>query len=115
MRIPRMRTLRILFAAFAVVSLGLAASPAQTSPARNERQKSNAAQAEMQIHVIVVPVVIPPRHDRDKDRNEGAVSYNLTPREEKLSITEEVRPMLVNAVGDTARQEQVRIITVVTK
>jgi hypothetical protein len=38
------------------------------------------------------------------------VSYNLFPLEEKLSITEEVRTMQVNA-----RQEQVRITTVVTK
>jgi hypothetical protein len=101
---PRMRTLKIVFAAFAVVTFGMA------SLAQNERPKRGVAQAELQINVIVVPVVIPPRHHRHRDRDEGSVSYNLFPLEEKLSITEEVRAMQVNA-----RQEQVRITTVVTK
>ena len=106
---PRMRTLKIVFAAFAVVTLGMA------SLAQNERPKRGAAQAEMQINVIVVPVVIPPHHHRHRDRDEGSVSYNLSPHEEKLSITEEVRPMLVNIDDNAARQEQVRITTVVMK
>lgn len=111
---PRMRTLRIVFAAFAVVTLGMA-SLAQASSAQNERPKRGAAQAELQINVIVVPVVIPPRHHRHRDRDEGSVSYNLTPLEEKLSITEELRTMLVNTGDNAARQEQVRITTVVMK
>ncbi len=106
---PRMRTLRILFAAFAVVTLGMA------SPAQNVRSNSSSAQAELHIRVIVVPVVAPPRHHRHRDRDEGSVSYNLSPREEKLSITEEVRPMLVDVQGTGVEQQSVQLTTVVVK
>ena len=43
-----------------------------------------------------------------------AVSYNLNPRHEEFSVTEEQRSMLVDS-GNTVRQEQVRAITVVPK
>lgn len=109
---PRMRTLRILCTAFVAVTLGLA------SPAQNARSNTSAAQAELHINVIVVPVVAPPHHkqrDRDGGRDDEAVTYNLNSPQEKLSVTEEVRPMLVHEGSSVARQEQVRIITVVAK
>ena len=109
---PRMRTLKIVCAAFAAVTLGLA-SPAQ------DGRTNTAGQAGFRINVIVVPVVAPPRHHKHRDRDWGqdneAVTYNLGPQQDKLSVTEEVRPMLVSVDNSVARQEQVRIITVVEK
>ena len=70
--------------------------------------------------------MVPAVHHRDKDDDEGkdkdkdrsgkdtAVSYNLNPRHEEFSVTEEQRSMLVDS-GNTVRQEQVRAITVVPK
>jgi hypothetical protein len=101
---PRMRTLKILCAVLAAVMPGLPSS------AQNARPNSRPAQSEMHIRVRVVPVVTPPRHHRHKDRDEEAVVYNLETHPETMSVTEEVRPMLVQS-----RQEQVRIITVVAK
>jgi hypothetical protein len=107
-----MRTLRTLFAAFIAGALSLA-SPAQNAPTGN-----STAQAGLQINVIVVPAVAPPhdRHrDHDKGRDDVAVSYNLGSQRDTLSVTEEVRPMLVNDGNSVARQEQVRITTVVAR
>jgi hypothetical protein len=100
-----------LCAAIALVAMGLPLS------AQNAQIHSNTTQAELRIHAIVVPAVAFHRHhrdkdnDRDKDRDEAAVSYDLQPPREEFSVTEEVRPMLV----DATRHEQVRIITVVPK
>jgi len=105
---PRMRTLKILCAAFA------ATMPALPSSAQSAPAKSNPAQSEMHIRVKVVPVVAPPRHHKHKDRDEDAVIYDLNTQPETMSVTEEVRPMLVQKDGG-ARQEQVRITTVVAK
>jgi hypothetical protein len=110
---PRMRTLAILFAAFAAVQLG------QPSFAQNSRSNGSAAQAELHINVIVVPVVLPPRdhrhRDRDRDRDRDSVSYDLSPQEDRLSVIEEVRPMLVTSAGNFAKEEQVRVVTVIVK
>jgi hypothetical protein len=76
---------------------------------------SSTAQAQLHINVIVVPVVIPPRHHRDRGRDEEAVSYNLATREERLSVTEEVRPMLVDVQGKGVQQQPVQLTTVVAK
>lgn len=108
--LPRMRTLKILCAVLTAVALCRPSSAEDGRRNDGRRNRGGAAQAELQINVVVVPIVAPPRHHRRRDRDEGPVSYNLFPLEEKLSITEEVRTMQVNA-----RQEQVRITTVVTK
>jgi len=113
---PRMRPVATLCAAIAVAAMGLPAS------AQNAQIHSNATQAELRVDVIVVPAVALHRHPRDKDkdkdkskdRDEGSVTYDLQPQREEYSISEEVRPMLVDG-DNAARQEQVRIITVVQK
>jgi hypothetical protein len=91
--------------------------------AQTARIHSNGAQANLRIEVHVVPAVAVHHHDKDdkdkdieKDgnRKDDAVSYNLNPRHEEFSVTEEMRPMLVNS-GNTVRQEQVRSTTIVPK
>ena len=99
---PRMQALRIacaLFAAFLSVPLS-----AQTA-----RIHSSGAQANLRIDVNVVSAVHHRDHDKDEDkdkdkdkdkdrgREDDAVSYNLNPRHEDLSVTEEMRPMLVDS------------------
>ena len=105
---PRMRTLKFC-AAFAMVLAGLPLL------AQNGRSNGSSAQAELHITAIVAPVIIPPRHDRHRDRDEGIISYNLTPQEQKLSVTEEVRPMLVNVNGGAAQQQPVELTTIVVQ
>ncbi|HEY3767668.1 MAG TPA: hypothetical protein VGN44_03255 [Candidatus Angelobacter sp.] len=103
-----MRTLKFC-AAFAIVLAGLPLL------AQNGRANGSSAQAELHITAIVAPVIIPPRHDRHRDRDKGIVSYNLTPQEQKLSVTEEVRPMLVNVNGGAAQQQPVELTTIVVQ
>lgn len=105
---PRMRTLKILCAAFAAAMSALPLS-AQSAPATNP----SPTQSEMYIRVRVVPVAMPPHHRKHKDRDDDAVIYDLNTHREAMSVTEEVRPMLVQEGG--SRQEQVRITTVVAK
>jgi len=73
----------------------------------------------LHINVIVVPVILPPHDHRHRDRNRGReedlVSYNLSPQEERFSVTEEVHPMLVNSADSFAKEEPVRVVTVVVK
>jgi hypothetical protein len=106
---PHMRALKILCAASLLAALGLPLS------AQNARPQSDAPQAELRVKVIVVPAVAHHGRDTDWDRDEAAVTYDLKPQHEGFSITEEVRPMLVDAGNNAVRQEQVRIITVVPK
>jgi hypothetical protein len=82
--------------------------------AQSRHANSNTAQAELHINVIVVPTVAPPHH-KDRDRDDAMVSYDLKPDDDKLSVSEETRSMLVTRGDSPARQEQVRVITVVTK
>ena len=110
---PRMQALRIGFVLLAA-SLSLSAQAA--------RVHTTGAQADLRIKVKVVPAVAVHHRDKDddkdkgkdNDRKDGAVSYNLNPRHEEFSVTEEMRPMLVDS-GNTLRQEQVRSITIVPK
>jgi hypothetical protein len=105
-----MRTLKFFCAAFAIVTAGLPLS------AQNGRTtSSSSAQAELHITAIVVPVIIPPRRDRHREHDDGLVSYNLSSQEQKLSITEEVRLMLVNGDGRTTERQPVQLTTVVAK
>jgi hypothetical protein len=87
--------------------------------AQNAKPSTNVPQADLRIRVIVVPAIAPHRKDKDKDkdkdRDEGAVTYHLQPQPEEFSVTEEVRPMLVDSGANAGRHEQVRIITVVAK
>jgi len=92
--------------------------------AQNTRTHSGGAQANLRIEVKVVPAVGVHHRDKDRDRDNDkdedkdrkaeAVSYNLNPRHQEFSVTEETRSMLVDS-GNTVRQEQVRAITVVPK
>ncbi|HEX9254547.1 MAG TPA: hypothetical protein VF938_03340 [Candidatus Angelobacter sp.] len=106
---PRIRTLMTLCAAIALVAMSLPVS------AQNARPRTSVPEADLRIKVIVVPAIAPHRKDKDKDHDEGAVTYDLQPQREEFSVTEEVRPMLVNGGNNAAQHEQVRIITVVPK
>jgi hypothetical protein len=121
--LPRMQALKIGCALFAtLLSLPLSAQSA--------RIHSSGPQANLRIEVKVVPAVAVHHRDkddgedndkdkgkdRDKDRGrkDAVVSYNLNPRHEEFSVTEELRSMVVES-GNTVRQEQVRAITIVPK
>lgn len=116
---PRMQALRTGFVVLAA-SLSL---PLSAQNAQNARIHSSGAQANLRIDVKVVPAVAvhhrnkdndQDKDDKDKNREGDAVSYNLNPHHEEFSVTEEMRPMMVDS-GSTLRQEQVRAITVVPK
>ena len=114
--LPRMQALSFgcaLLAAFFSVSL----------PAQNAHIHNTGPQVNLRIKVKVVPAVgIHPRNkddrddknDKDKDGKDHTVSYSLNPLNQEFSVTEEMRPMLVES-GSTIREEQVRAITVVPK
>jgi len=109
---PRMQALKIGCAL-------LAASLSVPLSAQTARIHSNGAQANLRIDVKVVPAVRVHHRDRDDDKDKNrdrddAVSFNLNPSHEEFSVTEEVRPMLVDS-GNSLRQEQVRSITIVPK
>lgn len=114
---PRMRTLSALCATIALAATGLPLS------AQNAQLHGNTTQAELRIHAIVVPAIAIHRHhpneekdtDRNENRDDGAIIYDLQPQTEEFVVTEEVRPMLVDSGNIAARQERVRIITVVPK
>lgn len=117
---PRMQALRIGFVL-------LAASLSVPLSAQTTRIHSNGAQANLRIEVKVVPAVAvhhrgkdddndkdkDKNKDKNKDRKDDAVSYNLNPRHEEFSVTEETRPMMVESGNNAIQQEQVRTVTVV--
>ena len=113
---PRMQALRI-------ASVLFAASLCVPISAQTVRIHESGAQANLRIEVNVVPAVAVHHHDKDRDkdkdkdgRGEGdAVTYNLNPQHEELSVIEETRPILVDSGNNTVQQEQVRTITVVPK
>lgn len=112
---PRMQALKVGCAL-------LAASLSVPVSSQTARIHSNGAQANLRIDVKVVSAVRVHHSDKDRDkdkdkegrRDEDAVSFNLDPPHEDFSVTEEMRPMLVDS-GNTVRQEQVRAITIVPK
>jgi hypothetical protein len=108
---PRMQSLRILCA---LVAAFLLSSPlaAQSTPTRN-----TGPQANLHINVNVVRAVGVHRHNKDKDRDkdDGTVSYDLMPRDEELSVTREVRPMLVEVQGIGAQKQPVNLTTVLAR
>jgi hypothetical protein len=104
---PGMRTLKLFCAASVLLIAGLPSS------AQSARTNSSSAQAELHITAIVAPVIIPPHRDRHRERDHESVSYNLGPQEQKLSVTEEVRPMLVMVEGKAAERQPVRLTTIV--
>jgi hypothetical protein len=85
--------------------------------AQNTGTRNAGARANLHINVNVVRAAGVHRHDKDKDRDrhEDSVSYDLYPQHEEFSVTEEVRPMLVDSGNYAVRQEQVLAITVVPK
>ncbi|HEV7675787.1 MAG TPA: hypothetical protein VGQ12_14750 [Candidatus Angelobacter sp.] len=84
--------------------------------AQNALTQNTGAQASLHININVVRAaeVHDNDNDKDRDRHEDSVSYDLNPRHEEFSVTEDVRPMLVES-NQAAGQEQVRIISVVLK
>jgi hypothetical protein len=112
---PRMQALRIGFVL-------LAASLSLPLSAQTARIHESGTQANLRIDVKVVPAVAIHHRDKDDDKDkdqhrnqkDDAVSFNLNPRQEEFSVTEELRPMLVDS-GSTLRQEQVSAITIVPK
>jgi hypothetical protein len=95
----------LLCTAFALALLGAPAG------AEDGRKHTDKAQAELHIHVMIAPVVFPPRHkDRDHD-HAAAVVYNLSAPAEEFTITQETRSMAINGL----KQEQVQLTTVVLK
>jgi len=113
---PRMQPLRILCA---LVAAFLLSSPLA---AQNTRTHNPGAQSNLHINVNVVRAVGVHRHDKDKDRDkkdrdrdDGTVSYDLMPRDEELSVTREVRPMLVEVQEIGAQKQPVNLTTVVAR
>lgn len=108
---PRMQPLRIWCALVAAFLLS-SPSAAQSTPTRN-----TGPQANLHINVNVVRAVGVHRHNKDKDRDkdDGTVSYDLMPRDEELSVTGEVRPMLVEVQGIGAQKQPVNLTTVVAR
>jgi hypothetical protein len=100
MILPRMRLLTAFVLLCLPASL-LALSDDGLKHTVPPNQQHGAAQASLAIHLRIAPAVLPPRHkDRDhddKDRNRGnaAVLYNLFPSEEKFSTSRETRTLLV--------------------
>jgi hypothetical protein len=97
----------------ALVAAFLLSSPLA---AQNARTRNTGPQANLHINVHVVRATEVHDHDKDKDRDrhEDSVSYDLKPPHEEFSVTEDVRPMLVES-NQAVGQEQVRIISVVLK
>ena len=106
---PRIRTLATLCAAVALVAMSLPVS------AQNTQHRTSVPQAELRIKVIVIPAIGAHRKDKDKDRDESMVTYDLQPRRAEFSVTEEVRPMLVEGQGKGSQMEPVHLTTVVMK
>jgi len=108
---PRMQPLRILCA---LVAAFLLSSPLA---AQSTLTCNTGPQANLHINVNVVRTVGIHRHDKDKDRDkdDGTVSYDLMPRDEELSVTREVRPMLVEVQGVGAQKQPVNLTTVVAR
>jgi len=107
---PRMQPFRICCASFAACLLSLPLS------SQNARTLDTGAQANLHINVHVVRAAEVHGHDKDKDRDrhEDSVSYDLKPRHEDFSVTEDVRQILVES-NQAVGLEQVRIISVVLK
>jgi len=105
-----MQPFRICCALFAACLLSLPLT------AQNALTHSTDAQANLHINVHVVRAAEVHDHDKDKDRDrhEDSVSYDLKLPHEEFSVTEDVRPMLVES-NQAVGQEQVRIISVVLK
>jgi hypothetical protein len=107
----RMQPLRIMPALAAALLL------IPSLAAQDARRHSSSAQANLQINVNIVRAV--GHHDRDKERNSDherdEISYNLNPRYEEFSVTEEERPMLTDSNNHAVGQQQVRTTTVVLK
>jgi hypothetical protein len=112
--LPRLRPLaRFFCAAIAVAIL----CPPVTS--QDGRVNNHHAEAELHITATVMPVILPPNHDRDKDdrdkgRHENEVTYNLSPQRNSLSVTEEMKTMPVEKNNGMSR-EQVKLTTVVAQ
>jgi hypothetical protein len=109
---PGMRTLKFFCAAFVAIT---AVSPLL---AQNAHTSGGSAQAGLQIRVIVAPVILPPRHDRDRDRerdDDRTVSYHLSSPEQQLSVTREVRTMLIRANDGSQEQQPVQLTTIVAQ
>lgn len=107
---PRMQALRIgcvLFIALLSVPLF----------GQNARIHSSGAQANLRIEANVVPAIGPHRHDKDRDRgrDENTVAYELMPSDEQLSISHEVRPILIEVQGSGLQNQPVQVTTVVMK
>jgi hypothetical protein len=111
---PRTQPFKIRFALFSTLLLAaLLSLPLNAQDARTNR---SSAQASLRISVNVVPAITPERHhkDKDKDRDHDAVSYDLTRRDDEVSISREVRSMLVEVQGGGLEQP-VEMTTVVSK
>jgi hypothetical protein len=111
---PRTQSFSIRLALFSTFLLAaLLSLPLNAQDARTNR---SGAQASLRIKVNVVPAIAPDRHhkDKDKDRDHDAVFYDLTRRDEEVSISREVRSMLVEVQGG-AQEQPVEMTTVVSK
>ncbi|HEU4413277.1 MAG TPA: hypothetical protein VFT65_00735 [Candidatus Angelobacter sp.] len=105
-----MRTLiPLLSAAFALTLF------CRTASAHDGRPHSESAQAQLHINVILVPAVQPPHHRERHDRDDAAVTYNLSPAADNYSVSEETRKMVIDANGSNPTRESVQVTTVVLK
>jgi hypothetical protein len=113
---PRAQSRKIRYTlSSALLAAALLGLPLTAQDARTNR---TGAQANLRISVNVVPAITPERHhkdnDKDKNRDHDAVSYDLTRRDEEVSISREVRSMLVEVQGG-AQEQPVEMTTVVSK
>jgi hypothetical protein len=83
--------------------------------AQDARTHASGPQASLRISVNVVSAVTPQRHHKDKDRGDDIVSYDLMAQDQELSISREVRPMLVEVQENGAQTQPVESTTVVAK
>jgi hypothetical protein len=108
---PRMQPLRLVPALAAALLL------MPSVAAQDTRGHSSIAQANLQITVNIVRAA--GHHDRDKEMNSNherdAILYNLNPRYEQFSVTEEERPMPTDSNNNAIGQQQIRTTTVVLK
>ena len=111
--LPRMLALSSLLCTGMLLALSCqaAAQNGSNGPDKPEPER-HAKTPDLHIRLRVAPVVFPPRHkDRDRDRDEAGVIYDLAPSPEKFLVFEEMRSLAI----DGAKNEQVRLKTIVMK
>jgi hypothetical protein len=94
------------------IALGLTLLYAPVSGVEKDRDRDEKKQPELHIRLVVQQPAFAPHHKhRDDRREDTAVIYALLRSEERFSVSEELRSMLI----DGTRHEQVQLTTIVLK